>query len=61
MFAICHTDGCGNNGVPVDVGDIGYTDADGNPAVAAVQCGVCGQPVTDVTDTPPAEGEGGEA
>ena len=43
MFAICHTGGCSNANVPIDVPN----DAD------QVACGVCSQPITDVTDTPP--------
>ena len=43
MYAICHTEGCGNAGlgiqIPVDAG--------------TVVCGPCGQPITDLTETPP--------
>lgn len=37
----CHTEGCGNAGesIALDVPD----------TVAAYVCGVCGQPITDVT------------
>lgn len=43
MYAICHTEGCGNAGlgmrVPVDA--------------EAVVCGPCGQPISDLAKTPP--------
>ena len=42
MYAICHTEGCGNAGIGMQVPD----DAE------AVVCGPCGQPITDLTDTP---------
>lgn len=45
-IATCHTPGCGNNGVPIEVG---WDDAWGpGPNVS---CGVCGEPITDVTTT----------
>ena len=44
--ATCHTPDCGNNGVPIPVQ---WDDAWGpGPNVS---CGVCGQPITDVTPT----------
>lgn len=43
MHAICHTPSCSNQGIPIEV-----------PAdTEAVVCGVCDQPVTDVTTTSP--------
>lgn len=48
--AICHTEGCGNAGHPIDVGDLTYTDEDtGEQRTSGVACGVCGQPITDLT------------
>lgn len=49
MIATCHTEGCENNGEPIDVGDLTYTTEDGDQATSVVQCGVCGQPIDDVT------------
>jgi hypothetical protein len=54
--ATCHTDGCDNNGIPVDVGDLtAVDDATGDTYTMGVCCGVCGQPITDITDSPPPE------
>lgn len=51
MIAICHTEGCSNRGIPIDVGDLTWTDPDtGETRIASVACGVCGQPIEDVTD-----------
>lgn len=44
MFATCHTLSCGNAGDPIPVSDDPVT----------VLCGVCSQPITDLTITPPA-------
>lgn len=44
MFAICDTQGCSNAGAPIPIHDEAVT----------VICGVCSQPITEVTDTPPA-------
>jgi hypothetical protein len=51
-YAICHTDGCENSGVPIDVGDLTYTDGD-QTYTMGVNCGPCGQPITDVVDKAP--------
>lgn len=41
MYAKCHTVGCENQLVPIPVtGEV------------QVVCGPCGQPITDLTDTP---------
>lgn len=53
MFATCHTDGCTNAGIPIDVGDLTWTDDNGQTHPVAVSCGVCGQAIEDVTDQPP--------
>lgn len=43
MFATCETPGCGNMAAPIPI-----------PAEAVtVICGVCGNPITDLTTTPP--------
>jgi hypothetical protein len=58
MRATCHTDGCGNAEQPIEVGDLTYTDEDtGQTATASVACGVCGQPITDITDSDAPEPE----
>lgn len=47
--ATCHTDGCANADIPLDLylswedDDTGQTEY-----VSAVMCGVCGQEITDV-------------
>lgn len=52
--ATCHTQDCGNEGHPIDVGDLTMTDDEtGETFTAGVSCGVCGQPITDVGDAPP--------
>lgn len=45
-LATCHTDGCGNAGMPIDVTDLLDTD----PAPSLVMCGVCGVTIEDVRD-----------
>lgn len=47
----CHTDGCGNSGVPIEM-NLSWTDEDGavHP-IESVCCGPCGQPITDISDT----------
>jgi hypothetical protein len=56
MIAICRTDGCRNEGAPIDVGDVTGYDENGDPdpdASVSVVCGVCGNTITDVTDNAP--------
>ena len=43
MFATCHTEGCENGLQPIEIPN----DPD------LVLCGPCGQPITDLTTTPP--------
>jgi hypothetical protein len=46
----CRTDGCGNEGIGLDVATT-WTDEEGTEhAVATVVCGVCGQEITDVSE-----------
>lgn len=49
--ATCHTEGCANAEQPIEV-VCDYPDPDNPDAplttVGAVQCGVCGQPITDI-------------
>lgn len=46
---ICHTENCGNAGIPIDL-VLTWEDDDGvTHDVDSVQCGVCGQPITDVS------------
>lgn len=47
----CHTQGCGNEGVPIELDII---DPETGEPVSSVLCGPCGQPITDVSDTAPA-------
>lgn len=43
----CHTAGCSNAGIPIDL-TLSWVDDDGNTqTVDAVACGVCGQEITD--------------
>lgn len=62
--ATCRTEGCGNAGIAIEVGDVTYTDEEtGEERTSGVVCGVCGQPITDLSDAPEVEGQdpGGEA
>jgi hypothetical protein len=44
----CHTPGCENNGIPLEV-VTEWTDTDGNEqTVDNVQCGACGREIRDV-------------
>lgn len=47
--ATCHTEGCGNQGHPIEV-VTDYEDPDTGEVrtVGGVSCGVCGQPIEDV-------------
>jgi hypothetical protein len=48
----CHTENCGNAGHAIDVGDLVAYDANGDvdpEGVVNVVCGVCSQPITDIT------------
>jgi hypothetical protein len=43
----CHTEGCGNEGIGLEL-DLTWTDEEGTEhAVDQVVCGVCGQTITD--------------
>ena len=50
-LATCHTAGCGNEGIPIPV-PLTYPDPETGAPIpmppGAYQCGVCGQPITDV-------------
>jgi hypothetical protein len=57
----CHTDGCDNNGVPIEM-TLSWTetDIDGQlvqHTVSGVVCGVCGQPITDIAPPLPSQSE----
>lgn len=44
----CHTEGCLNAEIPIDL-DLTWEDDEGETHnVDAVVCGVCGQPITDI-------------
>ena len=46
----CHTEGCPNRDVPLQMQLTFVDDVTGETyAVAAVVCGPCGQPITDIT------------
>lgn len=52
MNATCHTPGCFNAGAAIDIGDP-PTDDDGQPVQPwTVLCGVCGQPIDDLSEKP---------
>ena len=53
-YATCHTSGCENADITLDVGELTSTDERGETTTSAVQCGVCGQIISDVTDDAPA-------
>jgi hypothetical protein len=51
----CHTEGCTNSGIPIEmqlsfdvVDEWGETST---VTVGSVQCGVCGQQITDISET----------
>ena len=48
-IATCHTPGCGNAGIPRDIGPPPIDQETGQPETERdVVCGVCSQPITDV-------------
>lgn len=51
--ATCHTDGCPNAEITIDV-ETTYTDPDTGETmtVEGVICGVCGNPITDLVADP---------
>lgn len=46
---ICHTEGCANNGLPIELATTWVDEEGGVHDVGAVVCGVCGQTITDIT------------
>lgn len=45
----CHTEGCGNAGVPIELDLTFYNDETGETEVAgAVACGACSTPIEDI-------------
>jgi hypothetical protein len=53
----CHTDGCENNGIPIEM-DLTFTDDEDNVhTVGSVSCGPCGQPITDIEHDDETESE----
>jgi hypothetical protein len=44
----CHTEGCGNAGIGLDL-DLAYEIDGETHLITDVFCGVCGQPIIDVT------------
>lgn len=58
MIATCRTTDCENAGHAIDVGDITYQDPDtGETRTGGVTCGVCAQPITDLSGEPAAPTE----
>lgn len=49
-IVICHTEGCGNEGVPIELATTWTDEEGGVHDVGAVICGACGQPITDITN-----------
>lgn len=44
----CHTEGCGNSGIPIEI-ELTTRDEQGRVSqVSAVFCGACSQPITDI-------------
>ena len=55
-WATCRTDGCGSNGIAIDVGNLDFhDDVTGETIRSSVTCGPCGQTITDISDSAPAE------
>jgi hypothetical protein len=53
MLATCHTEGCPNAEITIDLASI-VVDEDGAPIeIAVVMCGVCLEPITDVVASAP--------
>jgi hypothetical protein len=49
-FVTCHTENCSNADQPIEL-TLSWTDEEGNTqTVDAVSCGVCGQPITDISE-----------
>lgn len=49
----CHTDGCPNAGIPLDV-QLSWTDDDGEThETTDIVCGPCGNPITDIESREP--------
>lgn len=60
-IATCHTEGCGNEGEPIEVGELSMeVPGTGEVITSQVCCGVCGQLVTDITE-PEVEPDAGGA
>lgn len=57
MIVTCHTPDCGNADVALDMT---MTDPDTGDVIVpdSYVCGVCGQPITDVTDAAPYVADG---
>lgn len=56
MWATCHNEECEANGVPIDVGSMSYVNEETGETVTTdqVNCGDCGQQITDISSTAPA-------
>ena len=44
----CQTEGCGNAGIPLELDLTWVDDAGDTHTVDVVQCGACGEPITDL-------------
>lgn len=63
-YATCENPDCGNYDIPIDVGSLTWVDETTGEThqIDQVVCGVCGQEITNISDTapetPPDPGEG---
>jgi hypothetical protein len=45
----CHTEGCFNNGIPIELDLVAVDEETGQSSpVDGVTCGMCRQPITDI-------------
>lgn len=44
----CHTEGCGNDGIPIEMNLTTRDEAGTVQQITLVICGVCGQPIYDI-------------
>lgn len=50
-IATCHTEGCGNAGIPIEVELTATDPVTGETyTVGSVVCGACGQQITDIQE-----------
>ena len=55
-IATCGTAGCGNEGIPIEVGELTTTVPGTDEVItSSVCCGVCGQTITDIEESSPVD------